>query len=324
MAVITGKVKLSKTLDFFRENGLSMAVFATGSHWNTEAILLAASRFARKYDIRNIPVGLAITYNYEHMPQARRITYEGNPRHGFLSIMEHLRILCNSDDSQYYNAMVFPHLDHADPVKDEWALTEGLPYLSSVMFDAQKYKYEDNVEMTSDYLGKFGSDVLVEGIVDELAVSGALRPTTEESFVEKAVDYFTRTRVDLLVANLGTEQQSVSVGKCTYLPGRAQDISRKLGKAVLVLHGTSCLQEHQLGDLIGDGIIRLNIWSRIAREAGQYSARKVLERITKIEEGDFEAAESRQYLRDSTMKAEQDMGRLLEAIGYRRLAGMAF
>ena len=324
MAVNTNKAKLSETLDRFREIGLSMAVFATASHWNTEAIFLAASNFAKRYEIRNIPLGLAITYNYEHMPQAKRITYDGNPRLGFLSIMEHLRILCNSNDSSYYNVMVFPHLDHGDAAKDKWALTEALPYLCSVMFDAQKYPYGENVEMTANYVRQFGGEVLVEGIMDELAVAGASRSGRKGTFCEKAHDYLQKTGVDLLVADLGTEQQSVSEGNCRYLGERAQEITSRVGNAVLVLHGTSCLKESQLGDLIRDGIIRLNIWSRIARQAGQYSARKVLQRMPEIEKGDFESAESRQYLMDCTKKADQDMENLLAAIGYAKLAGMAF
>ena len=323
MSVVINRIKLVKTLDMLREKKVSMAVFATSSHWNTEAILLAASKFAKKYEIQYIPVAVAITYNYGHMPQAIRVTYEGNPRHGFLSIMEHLKILCNSSDSPYSNVTVFPHLDHGDPFRDKWALTEGLPYLSSVMFDAQKYPFEENIEMTKDYVKKYGCNIIVEGIMDELAVEGSSKGTGDDTFAEKAFDFISRTGVDLLVANLGTEQQSTSAGNCTYLSERAKNITEKVGKAVLVLHGTSCLLEDQLGDVVKDGVIRLNIWSKIARQAGQYAARKIVERIRKIEEGDFESTESRQYIFDSIINAEETMENMLGAIGYQRLAGIS-
>ena len=73
-------------------------------------------------------------------------------RLGFLSMMHHLRVLADDSKSPYYNILVLPHLDHADPVKDKWALTEGTDYLASVMFDAQKYPLNDNIKMTSDYV----------------------------------------------------------------------------------------------------------------------------------------------------------------------------
>ena len=53
-----------------------MAIFCTASHWNTEAILLAADRFARKYEIDRIPIAVAMTLNYRNMPQVRRVTYQ--------------------------------------------------------------------------------------------------------------------------------------------------------------------------------------------------------------------------------------------------------
>ena len=57
--------------------------------------------------------------------------------------MAHLKELCGRPDSPYASVRALPHLDHAHPERDEWALTEGLEYLSSVMFDAQEYP--DNI-----------------------------------------------------------------------------------------------------------------------------------------------------------------------------------
>jgi hypothetical protein len=61
------------------------------------------------------------------------------------------------------------------------------------------------------------------------------------------------------------------------------------------------------------------MWTRIARESGQYAARKLLQRMDKIKDGDFESSESRQYLFDSIEKAADIMEETLELLGYRNL-----
>ena len=60
-----------------------------------------------------------MTYNYEYMPQAQRITFTNDARLGFISMMNHLRVLSNDPKSPYYNIKVLPHLDHADPDKGQ-------------------------------------------------------------------------------------------------------------------------------------------------------------------------------------------------------------
>lgn len=43
--VITQRKQSEKIMDIFRREKVSMAIFCTASHWNTEAILLAASNY---------------------------------------------------------------------------------------------------------------------------------------------------------------------------------------------------------------------------------------------------------------------------------------
>jgi fructose/tagatose bisphosphate aldolase len=45
---------------------------------------------------------------------------------------------------------------------------------------------------------------------------------------------------------------------------------------MLVLHGTSCLGERGLADLKEDGIIKVNVWTRIERTGAQAVARYTL------------------------------------------------
>ena len=321
MPVITERNEAMKVIEELREKKISMAIFCTASHWNTEAILLAASRFATRHNIARLPLAIAMTYNYKYMPQACRVTYDQDPKEGFLSIIEHLNILCGRDYSTYSNITVLPHLDHADPIRDKWALTEGTQYLASVMFDAQKYPYEDNIKMTGEYVRNYGKQVLVEGIMEELSVEGNSQGKGDDSYIEKALQYQCSTGIDFLVADLGTEQQSSQVGNCTYRKDRAQMLTDALGKSMLVLHGTSCLSSEQMNNLSGDGIIRVNMWTRIVRDAGKYAAEKIVERIGSIRRSDFEASDSRQYLRDSIEKASDIMEEILGVLGYGKLAG---
>ena len=321
MTLITRREEALEYTQLFRDCGASMAIFCTAAHWNTEAILIAAQRIAEKYHFSRVPLAVAMTFTYPYMPQAKRITVSGDAPAGFRSNMGHLKALCAGDDLPYKNVVVLPHLDHADPKRDQWALTEGVPDLATVMFDAQKYAFEDNLAWTRDYVETYGKDVLVEGIIEELSVGGQHQAVQRDDYVDKAVQYMAATGVDLLVADLGTEQQSSRVGEARYLKDRAQALTNSLGgEAKLVLHGTSCLSADQMQNLAGDGIIRVNMWTRIAREAGQYAAQQLIARQSAIEAGDFEATESHQYLLDSTERAAQIMVEVMELIGYPHLS----
>jgi fructose/tagatose bisphosphate aldolase len=321
MTLVTRREEALEYTQLFRDCTSSMAIFCTASHWNTEAILLAGQRIAEKYRLSRVPLAVAMTFTYPYMPQAKRMTYSGDERTGFLSNMAHLRTLCDGPDAPYKNVVVIPHLDHADPQRDQWALTDGLPYLGTVMFDAQKYSFEDNLAWTCDYVRTYGKQVMVEGIIEELSVGGQSHAVQRDDYVEKAVQYIRETGVDLLVADLGTEQQSAHVGGARYLKSRAQSLTTSLGgEARLVLHGTSCLNLDQMQNLAGDGVIRVNMWTRIVRESGQYAAQQIMARQDSIETGDFEAAESHQYLMDSTERAAEIMVEVMETIGYPHLS----
>jgi fructose/tagatose bisphosphate aldolase len=319
--IITKRKDSEKIIERIKSQKVSLPIFCTASHWNTEAILLAASNIGEKFNIKDIPVAVAMTYNYEYMPQAQRITYCKDPRLGFLSQMQHLQVLANDTKSPYYNVHVLPHLDHADPVKDKWALTEGTEYLASVMFDAQKYPLADNIRMTSEYVKRYKKNILIEGIMDELSVSLSrkMHDSISDNYPERAVDYLKRTGIDFLVADLGTEQQSTDVGSVKYLKERAQNIRKLCGDKILVLHGTSCLTQEEISTLPEDGILRVNMWTRIVRESGLYAIERLNGREDKIRKNDFNAIDSHQYLMDSTEKAAQIMEEIMLLLGYNTL-----
>ncbi len=319
MTLVTQRAEALEITQLFRERGASMAIFCTAAHWNTEAILLAGQRIAEQYHLASVPLAVAMTFTYPHMPQAERITYSRHAPTGFLSNVAHLRALCDGPPAPYKNVTVLPHLDHADPKRDRWALVEGLPHLATVMFDAQKYPLDDNRAWTRDYVATYGDQVMVEGIIEELSVAGRTLAVQQDAYIDKAVAYMRDTGVDLLVADLGTEQQSDRVGEARYLKARARTLTESLGEARLVLHGTSSLTPDQMTGLADDGVIRVNMWTRIAREAGQHAARRLIARAGAIEAGEFEATESRQYLDDSIEAAADVMVAVMETLGYPHL-----
>ena len=326
MPIISGRKNAERVIERVRERGASMAIFCTASHWNTEAILLAAKKFCDRYGVESVPVAVAMTFNYPYMPQAQRITRADSAKLGFLSIMEHLYILANDPDSPYRNIEVLPHLDHADPERDLWALTEGTEYLASAMFDMQRYPAEKNIAMTAEYVRNYGPKLLVEGIMEELVVSDLHTKgyvPEDDRYPEKALDYVRRTGIDFLVADLGTEQQSAGAGSARYLRGRAETLTRVLERKMLVLHGTSSLNETEMSGLAADGVVRVNMWTKIARESGQYAAQQLLNRAGKLFRNVFEAAESHQYLMDSIDKASDMMLEVLELLNYRNFGGAA-
>jgi fructose/tagatose bisphosphate aldolase len=319
MAFVTDKNEAKSLIEHAVSRGVCTALFCTASFWNTEAILRAADNFARKHCIRNIPVVVAMTSNYSHMAQARRVTRSGNDRTGLRAVMEYCRILSSGANAPYANVAAMTHLDHADPAVDTWALTECTDLLSSVMFDAQAYPYDDNLRMTKDYVSRYGDKVLIEGIIEGLAVGDGQKARQSDGYIDKALCFVKETGVDFLVADLGTEQQSAGTG-AVYLKDRAIGLTMALGKPMLVLHGVSSLKDGDIKDFCHDGVVRVNMWTRIVREAGQYAAQRLVERAERIRAGDFEACESMAYTNDNIDKAVEIMEGVLDSLGYAKLA----
>ena len=320
MPVITNRKESLKIAEKLASCGTSIAIFGTASAWNTEATLMAAQRIADKYQLETVPVVVSSTFTYDHMPQCERMLYCGDPKLGLISNMAYLHALCDDKYSPYRNVVVLPHLDHADPEKDRWALTTGMQYFSSVMFDAQRFPYEENLAMTKEYVNNYGSDVLVEGIMEMLNVEGSSRAEQADDYCTRAVEFVNATGIDFLVADLGTEQQAATTGSGTYYGDRARELTKALGKKMLVLHGTSSLTDNQIRGLADDGVLRVNMWTRIAREAGQYAAAQAMARQELMRTGNFDAADSRQYLRHCAEKAADIMEEMMELFGYAHLA----
>jgi fructose/tagatose bisphosphate aldolase len=89
---------------------------------------------------------------------------------------------------------------------------------------------------------------------------------------------------------------------------------------MLVLHGVSSMKNEDIHGLAEDGVIRVNMWTRIVRESGQYAAEKLAERMPRIVEGDFEAAESMAYINDNVYEAARVMELVMGGLGYANFA----
>lgn len=324
MPVVTDKATFQELDSLYRAKQVPICVFGTASYWNTEAILLAASRFTEKY-APGSPVALVMgmTYDYAHMAQCPRVTYSRSPQAGLIANMHVLRELVEGAYAPYKDVYIMPHLDHADPVRDRWALTEGRDYFASVMFDAQTYPMTENQRLTAEYVQAYGGDTVVEGIIDELSVAtghqAAAHAESDAQYAQRAAQYVAATGVDFVVADLGTEQQSTGGGDIQYMQSRARALSGTLDPVGIVLHGASSMNAAQLAMLGADGVARLNMWTRIARESGSYAAGRLAERGEEIKIGSFEAADSRQYLYDCTEHAAEIMLGMMETVGYGRL-----
>jgi fructose-bisphosphate aldolase class II len=153
------------------------------------------------------------------------------------------------------------------------------------MFDGSHYPLEENVRRTAEYVERFRDRVTIEGAVDEIA---AEEDGIEDELCtpERAKRFVEATGVDLIVPNVGTEHRA-TVEKARYRGDVARAISKEVGK-ILVLHGTSSLGEQDLSSLPDDGVIKVNIWTRLARLGAQAVARRVLEDVGCIlSEGDI-------------------------------------
>jgi len=191
------------------------------------------------------------------------------------------------------------------------------------MFDAQRYPSDRNIAMTKDYVAKYHKDLMIEGILEELVVADKHAKgdaPAVDGYLEKARDYVKATGIDFLVADLGTEQQAATSGSVTYLKERAKGLTKILGRKMLVLHGTSSLNKDQMTSLADDGVVRVNMWTKIAREAGKYATCNLFKRVDSVFANDFEAVESNKYIMDSVDKASDMMLEILETLNYANFA----
>ena len=98
-----------------------------------------------------------------------------------------------------------------------------------------------------------------------------------------------------------------------------KEINAKIAKE-LGMDADEVLRLTQITGLAEDGIVKVNMWTRIAREAGQYAAAKIREREAEMEQGIFDACDPQTYINDAAAKAIEIMEEHLAYFNYGKLA----
>jgi len=95
-----------------------------------------------------------------------------------------------------------------------------------------------------------------------------------------ADEFYHKTGVDIIVANLGTEHRA-AISNLKYHKKLAQKISERVGTR-LCLHGTSSVPVSQLTDLFHDGIRKVNIWTILERDSSSLLFKKMIDNAASI------------------------------------------
>jgi len=326
MPVITDRNQTLDVLARLREARVVMPVFGYDSVVNLEANLCAVKEFAHEYGIKDPIVAPSVTFGYEEMQQANRVLRWGSKEEGLRVCLAVLDILCGTKGGTYYDVVALPHLDHGDPVKEEWLWGKYRDKVATVMVDGSLggRTLEENIDITSKMVGKYGKYIVIEAAIQRPAVEGhheaeeLAGADTDRAYAESARSYVEKTGADLIVVELGSKQQAL--GWASYNSVRARKVTEALGEAKIVLHGGSSILPEQLSALAYDGVIRFNIWTRIGREGARAAAEAIVGDIDIIRKGEPGQEYYTRY-RDAHFDAQvKALKEVLKNLGYERLA----
>jgi len=215
------------------------------------------------------------------------------------------------EDSPYKDLLVMPHLDHSNPWENMDILLGFADQFASVMCDASEKPLEENIRLTAAYVEKVKGRVIVEGAVDEISSTegGAREKMTT---VEEAKDFISKTGVDIIVPNLGTEHRSTTAS-AHYDSVRAKEISEAVGK-IICLHGSSSVKKEDLSKLPDDGVIKINLYTALAYAGGKAVVNHVLDDIGNVlNENELADLVDRGILGQAVLK--EDFGKTIKPIG---------
>lgn len=260
MPIITGRENVLAVYEQAAKKGWVIPCICSENLTTTEAILTAASEFAKEKGYDRIPITLAITNQYDHRSQSVFYTSTRRWDVGLKLFRSDLEIV-----SQVFpNVDVLIHLDHAQHDTDAEMLESDLSMYSSVMYDASTLPMEENMAKTKAYVQRKGHELLIEGACDEI-VDATGEARCEITDADKCELYMKETGVDVVVANLGTEHRA-SGQDLHYYSDAAKAIKAKIGPRIC-LHGTSSVSNDQIAKLFDDGICKVNIWTALERDA---------------------------------------------------------
>lgn len=263
MPLVTRRDEVLGIYDDAAKRKWVVPTFCSENLTTTEAILSAVKEYGDSIGVDNLPVTLAITNLYAHRSQTLNYTHSGKWNIGLKLFLSDLRILCDGD-SPYAKLRVMVHLDHISPLLDRELLEWDMNMFSSIMFDASAMPFQENIKATADFVSARGREIVIEGACDEIVDAGG-NEVSRLTSPENADEYMRRTKVDFMVANLGTEHRA-SAADLKYHGDLARDISAKIGKRI-VLHGCSSVSSGQIRKLFDDGVCKVNIWTALERDS---------------------------------------------------------
>jgi fructose-bisphosphate aldolase class II len=277
MPLISDPIQVKEIYDQAAEAGICLANFCTANPRTTEAILRAASIFARQHGLAGVPMVLSVTANYPIEPQLQHYTASGNVKVGLRALLGDVESFL-SEDSPYRDVQVLLHLDHARPGVDDEIIPLVLDKFSTIMYDCSLMPIAENIRRVAAFVEQHAGRVWVEGAVDEVVQAQDPAEShghlTEPALAER---YLRETGVFLIVPNLGTEHRAVAA-TAHYNSSLAQAIRDRVGPR-MVLHGSSSLRDEDLPRLASDGIAKVNVWSILERLGGQAVAADVLHNL---------------------------------------------
>lgn len=243
-----------------------------------EAILAAANEYGKAIDVPELPIIIGITNKYHYRPQS---VYYSHARQWDLGLKLFLNDLCilTSKESPYANLQVMAHLDHIQWDEDKELLNWGLQQFSSIMYDASTLPLDQNIQKTAAFVEQHGNTIVIEGACDEIADS-AENDGQDLTTPEMADEFYNKTGVDIIVANLGTEHRSATAN-ISYHKELAYKIAECIGPR-LCLHGTSSVAVSQLTHLFNDGIRKVNIWTALERDSSAVLFKKMIDNASRI------------------------------------------
>ncbi|MDY6915496.1 MAG: class II fructose-bisphosphate aldolase [Candidatus Cloacimonadota bacterium] len=175
---------------------------------------------------------------------------------------------------QYKNSGVGLHIDHATPAYFDfvvYCIENGL--VSSVMIDASKEKFEENVKISSEVVQiAHKHNVIVEGEIGYIkgAEDEIVSDTQLYTQPEEALEFVKRTNVDLFAASVGTNHGVTKGANLTLKIELIKEIDDLLRKndvsRGIVLHGASGLTAKQQKDAIKNGVVKINKDTRYQME----------------------------------------------------------
>jgi len=279
LPLVTDPVEAKEILQEAREAKVALANICPEHNRGIEAVLEATRRYGEEIGRADLPLILSNTGTYPDYPQLVHMTGVRDVVFGLNIMISALKSFL-SDTGPYSAIRVITHLDHGMRDTDKEILENRLDDLAMVMYDCSHDPFDENIKHTAEYVERVKGKALVEGAVDEIAVSGSGEVKNEPTTVEMAKRFMSETGCDLIVANLGSEHRAAETEVC-YRGDRAREITAALGR-VIVLHGTSSLQKEELSKLKDDGVLKVNVWTRFERVGSRALVQSVLSDLGNI------------------------------------------